>query len=167
MQRTLFSITAAAVAFAVTSGAAAQDDLSPEGEVIFAAEQFFAAIRNPDKTTLREMLLPEGMILIHNGMRPANPAIVAIPVADHLAAWESSTARYDERMTISSLNVDGNIAHVWGPYRFLTDGETTHCGFNSLSMVLTDNDGWKVANTSFSMIPPDECDAIGAPEVPQ
>ena len=58
--------------------------------------------------------------------------------------------------------VDGDMAQAWGPYTFFANGKISHCGINSLSMVRTD-DGWKVANTSFSMVPPEECESIGAP----
>ncbi len=141
--------------------------LTERGEVLEAVDMFFAAIRNSDKTALSEMMVPEGMIFIHNRMNPQNTAIITIPVPDHLAVWQRSTAQVDEVMTISSVNIERDMAHVWGPYRFIPQGRTSHCGVNSLSLVKTDNDGWKVANTSFSMIPPSECAAIGAPEMPQ
>lgn len=141
--------------------------LEPQDSVMAALIAFFDAIRNPDKTALREMMVPEGMIFIHNRMDPQNTAVITIPVPDHLSVWENSSAAVDERMVIKSLIVEGDMAHVWGPYRFETEGQTSHCGINSLSLVKTDNDGWKVANTSFSMVPPSECDAIGAPETKQ
>ncbi|MCK0127414.1 hypothetical protein [Erythrobacter sp. F6033] len=138
--------------------------LEPRDEVMVGLIAFFDAIRNPDKTALSEVMLPEGMIFIHNRMNPQNTAVTAVPVSDHLSRWGKSTATVDERMIVKSLIVDGDMAHVWGPYRFVTEGETSHCGVNSLSLVKTDNDGWKVANTSFSMVPPSQCSAIGAPE---
>lgn len=164
MKHTAFLALSAGAALSLTAPASAQMPLSPEGEVEEATAQFFAAIRNPDKTALREMMVPEGVIFIHNQMDPANSAVVVLPVLNHLATWEGSNAATDERMAIASLNVEGDMAHVWGPYRFMTRGQTSHCGVNSLSFVKTDNDGWKVANTSFSMVAPSQCDAIGAPE---
>jgi len=167
-------ITAALMGFALPQAASAQPngppinssprELSPQDEVMTALVAFFNAIRNPDKTALSEVLMPEGVIFIHNRMDPENNAVVVRSVPDHLIAWERSTARVDERMIVKSLIVDNDMAHVWGPYRFETEGETSHCGVNSLSMVKTGKDGWKVANTSFSMVLPSKCAALGAPE---
>jgi hypothetical protein len=68
-------------------------------------------------------------------------------------------------MVYTAVLVDGDMAQVWGPYRFMAGGKTTHCGIDSLSMVKRDG-AWKVANTSFTMVPPSQCDALGAPKEP-
>jgi hypothetical protein len=68
-------------------------------------------------------------------------------------------------MIYTTVLVDGDMAQVWGPYRFTAGGKTTHCGINAMSLVKRDG-VWKVANTSFTMERPDRCEALGAPEVP-
>ena len=78
----------------------------------------------------------------------------------------NSAAGVDEYMNYEGVLVDGTMAHVWGPYVFLLNGTPTHCGINSMSMSKT-ADGWKVANTSFTMTAVDECETLGAPEGPQ
>ena len=83
-------------------------------------------------------------------------------VSDHLARWAQGTGEVSEHMEVETVLVDGDMAQAWGPYTFFANGKISHCGINSLSMVRTD-DGWKVANTSFSMVPPEECESIGAP----
>ena len=106
-------------------------------------------------------MVPDGTIFVHNRMDPENPRIDVVPVADHLARWERSDRVVDEEMIQRTVLVDGDMAQVWGPYYFTVDGEVSHCGINSLSMVRTD-DGWKVANTSFTMEAPETCDAMVA-----
>ena len=76
----------------------------------------------------------------------------------------NSAPGVDEYMTYESVLVDGTMAHVWGPYVFLRDGEPIHCGINSMSMSKT-QEGWKVANTSFTMTALEECETLGAPEL--
>jgi hypothetical protein len=159
--KAILALTAAALA--ATPLAAEQ---APEqAEAIAAADAFFAALRSADKTALARQMDGAGMITIHDRMVPAAPEVVFVPVARHLENWLKSPPGLDERMIYTAVLVDGDMAQVWGPYRFTAGGKTTHCGINSLSLV-KGADGWKVANTSFSMVPPSECAALGAPEAP-
>ena len=135
-----------------------------------AADRFFEALRSEDKTALAAVMVPEAVIFVHNRMDPANPRVDVVPVGEHLERWARGTRAVDEVMTYETVLVDGDMAHVWGPYRFAVEGQTTHCGINSISLIRTDRSvygEWKVANTSFTMVPPVQCAAIGAPEFAQ
>jgi hypothetical protein len=155
---------------AITLAALAATPLAAEptpeqASAIAAADAFFAALRSDDKTALARQMDGAGMITIHDRMDPAAPEVVFVPVAKHLENWLKSPPGLDERMIYTAVLVDGDMAQVWGPYRFTAGGKTTHCGINSLSLVKR-ADRWKVANTSFSMVRPSECAALGAPEAP-
>ena len=149
----------------LTAAPLAAEPTPEQAETIAAADAFFAALRSDDKTALAAQMLPEGVIFIHNRMTPDAPRVDVVPVARHLENWLKSPPGLDERMVYTTVLVDGDMAQVWGPYRFTAGGKTTHCGINSLSLVKRDG-VWKVANTSFSMVPPDQCAALGAPEAP-
>lgn len=155
-----------ATAALIAAAPLAAEPTPEQAEAIAAADAFFAALRSDDKTALARQMLPEGMIFIHNRMTPDAPRVDMVPVAKHLENWAKSPPGLDERMTYSSVLVDGDMAQVWGPYRFTAGGQTTHCGINSMSLVKRDG-AWKVANTSFSMVPPAACEALGAPEAGQ
>lgn len=152
----------AGLALALATPAAAEGPASDREAVVAAADAFFFALGSTDKTELAEVMLPEGMIFVHNRMNPENPRVDAVPVADHLKRWAQTTDRFIEEMRYDMVLVDGDMAQVWGPYAFLVNGAVAHCGINSLSLVKTD-DGWKVANTSFTMEQPSECERLGAP----
>ena len=139
--------------------------VTPIGEVRTAVWRFFKALRSDDKTALAGQMDASGMITIHNRMNPAEPRITFVPVSQHLENWLQSPPGLDERMFEETTLIDGDMAHVWGPYRFIAGSKTTHCGINSMSLVKR-QDGWKVANTSFTMEPPSECERLGAPEAP-
>lgn len=136
--------------------------LSAHGEITSAVWRFFKALRSEDKTALADHMDPNGMITVHNRMDPSNPTIVFIPVTQHLENWLNSPPGVDERMYEQTVFIDGDMAQVWGPYRFTVGGETTHCGINSLSLVKRDGQ-WTIANTSFTMEQPGECERLGAP----
>ena len=144
---------------------AAQDTAREQADVIAAAEAFFTALASPDKTALAATMDSAGMIYIHDRMDPAAPEVIVVPVAKHLENWLKSPPGLWEGMVYSTVLVDGDMAQVWGPYRFMAGGKTTHCGIDSLSLVKREG-VWTVANTSFTMEPPSECERLGAPEAP-
>jgi hypothetical protein len=153
--------SAAALLGLAAAPLAANSPTSDQIEVMDGVEAFFEALRSDDKTALANTLLPEGMIFVHSRMNPETPRIDVVPAADHLARWATQTRKVDEFMHIETVLVDGDMAQVWGPYYFTVEEKLSHCGINSLSMIKTD-DGWKVANTSFTMEPPAACEAIVA-----
>jgi len=132
---------------------------SPTPEAIAVMDgvgDFFDALSNDDKTALARQMIPEGMIFIHDRRTPDAPRLAMVPVANHLENWLKSPDEVAEIMYIESVQVDGDMAQVWGPYYFTIAGSLSHCGINSLSMVKT-AEGWKVANTSFTMEAPEAC----------
>ncbi|MEM6475646.1 MAG: hypothetical protein AAF687_05710 [Pseudomonadota bacterium] len=159
--RGFLTITAAAL---LTTPAQANQPPPESDAVVAAADAFFEALRNPDKTALSKELLNEAVIFVHDRRDPENPRTMIVPAGQHLEGWLTSAPGVDEYMSYDSVLVDGTMAHVWGPYTFLVNGKTTHCGVNSMSMVKTE-DGWKVGNTSFTMVSPEDCETVGASRI--
>lgn len=160
-----YTITAAALALAAAPLAAEE---TAEAQVTAAVDAFFEALRSPDKTALAKTMANESVIFVHDRRDPAAPKIRIVPAGEHLKGWEKSPQGTDEYMNYDHVRVDGNMAHVWGPYVFLLDGKPTHCGINSMSLAKFQEDhssggGWKVTNTSFTMTDLKECRALGAP----
>ena len=137
----------------------------PVVEVIAAADAFFAALRSDDKTALARQMIADRTILVSDRMDPGQPKETSIPVARHLENWAKSPPGLDEHMIYQSVALVAEKALVWGPYRFLANGQTTHCGQNMLTFEMTEN-GWKLGDTAFTMEPPAECERLGAPEAP-
>tara|TARA_R110002049_G_scaffold287664_1_gene469822 strand:- start:112 stop:573 length:462 start_codon:yes stop_codon:yes gene_type:complete len=52
---------------------------------------------------------------------------------------------WEEKLLDYTISIDGNLAHVWTPYEFWVNGNFSHCGANSFTLVSTD-DGWKILN---------------------
>ncbi len=162
--KALLPITFALAAAPIAAETPASTQAPEHAAVTAAADAFFDALRTDDKTALALQMDPQGLITIHNRMDPAAPKILFVPVAKHLENWLKTPPGLDERMVYTTVLVDGDMAQVWGPYSFIASGKTTHCGINSMSLVKREG-ARKIANTSFSMVPPADCDALGAPEV--
>ncbi len=170
--RGFLKLAAACVALAASPALADQNEsagenppvihLTQTGEITSAVWRFFKALRSEDKTALAGQMEANGMMTIHDRMDPTAPKIVFVPVSQHLENWLKSPQGLDERMYEQTILIDGDMAQVWGPYRFTSAGTTTHCGINSLSLIRREG-GWKIANTSFTMEPPSECERLGAP----
>lgn len=49
----------------------------------------------------------------------------------------------DEQVLSYRIQVDGDMAAAWTPYRFYRNGEFSHCGVNSFQLVKM-AEGWKI-----------------------
>ncbi len=50
---------------------------------------------------------------------------------------------WDEQISGFTIQIDGDLASVWTPYKFILGGNFSHCGVNSFQMARLDGD-WKV-----------------------
>ena len=54
-----------------------------------------------------------------------------------------STERWDERLLLFNIQLDGNMANVWTPYEFWYNEKFSHCGVNSFQL-MNENGTWKI-----------------------
>jgi hypothetical protein len=52
--------------------------------------------------------------------------------------------KIDERNTIESIQLSGPMAVVWCPYEFYLDGKFSHKGVNSITLIKSGREGWKI-----------------------
>jgi len=50
---------------------------------------------------------------------------------------------FEEKLLDFTIQIDGNMAHVWTPYEFWFNGKFSHCGVNSFQLVQFDGQ-WKI-----------------------
>ncbi len=51
--------------------------------------------------------------------------------------------------TSPAVEIDGDIAMVWGRYVFLHDGKPHHCGIDHFDLVRTEG-AWRIVNATWS-----------------
>lgn len=56
---------------------------------------------------------------------------------------------FEERLFAPAIEVDGNVALVWGRYNFYIGGKIHHCGYDHFDLV-RDGGQWKIANITWS-----------------
>ena|SRR5690606_16596325 len=73
--------------------------------------------------------------------------VLYIKTADLLkyAATTGQNKEWEEKLADYIVSSDGNLAHVWTPYEFYSEGKFSHCGANSFTLVYTD-ESWKIFN---------------------
>ena len=58
-------------------------------------------------------------------------------------ATRPSSQRWDERLLLFTIQVDGTMANVWTPYEFWYNEQFSHCGVNSFQL-MNENGVWKI-----------------------
>ncbi len=159
-----------ATALAVCAPAIAQDAPTlPSDETLVenAANRFFDALRGQGNYELADVMHPDGTIMISDRMHPEKPTVIVLPNAAYLASQAKSERSINEVMDYDIITVRDGVGQIWGPYRFMVEGKTTHCGINSMTFIETEEGFWQLGNTSFTMVPPDECGNLDAPPAPE
>jgi hypothetical protein len=107
-------------------------------------EDFFTSFHNQDTTALRNFFHEKAAIqtVSHKDKR----IIVKEETIDELVlgiASIPSEVDFEERLKRIKHRSDGVIAQVWIPYTFYVNGERSHQGVNSFTLVNV-NDSWQI-----------------------
>jgi len=86
---------------------------------------------------------------------------------DQRLAGLKGKATYREPFGIPTILQHGRYAQMWVPYSFWADGTKTHCGIDNITLVRSPAGEWKITAFGFTMVPTTQCDALGAPSVPE
>lgn len=135
-----------AVALAV-GGVVAAAGQQPERAVIETVQAFFDAMAAKDGATLQALLVSDGRVTSFrddSGVpRISEQGAMAASIAD-------AEARFLERMWDPTVLVHGPIAQLWAPYDFWVDGEFSHCGVDSFTLVRAEG-RWRIANMTYTV----------------
>lgn len=119
-----------------------------EGQVMVPVNALLAAIGARDAVALGQTLRPDATTT--TATEQGGTATITHKTRDEFVArFASGAERYEERLSDPAIEIDGNIAMVWGRYTFLIDGKVHHCGFDHFDLV-RDKDGWKIQNLTWS-----------------
>ena len=110
-------------------------------------ETFFDGFHKGDTTVMKSVLLtdvalntvfttPDGDKRLSEGTIDRLLDAIANRPAEQV--WKEEILSY-------TVQIDGDLAHVWTPYRFYLNGDFLHCGANAFTLVQT-NEGWKIQN---------------------
>ncbi|RUN78233.1 DUF4440 domain-containing protein [Sphingomonas sp. TF3] len=119
-----------------------------EAQVMAPVTALLNGIAARDATAIGEALRPDATATIATEQAGAS-TITHKTRAELLARFTPGPERFQERLSDPAIEIDGDIAMVWGPYTFLIDGKVHHCGYDHFDLV-RESGRWKIQNLTWS-----------------
>lgn len=123
--------------------------VTEEEGVLTAVNRLFTGIAARDAKAIGDTLRPDATATIAAEKPDGTRAITHLSRDALLSRFTPGPERYEERLTDPAIEIDGDIAYVWGRYDFFIDGKRHHCGYDHFDMV-RENGSWKVQNITWS-----------------
>lgn len=140
--------------------AAAQSDRLPpanplpppgteEAAVMAPVQRVLDAIPTRNKEQVMGQLLPGGSATVAVERPDGTRTLRRMTWEEWGASMKPGPERFAETQGRPAIEVDGDMAMVWAPYRFTVDGKLSHCGYNHFSLV-RDAGRWKIASLAWT-----------------
>ena len=140
----MIKLTSLLLLFFVTFQFSAQEKLE-EKAIKDVIATFFKALHEGDSTLMKTTLNKEVKIQTTFTNKTGTKILKTEPISQLLSAVSNKkpTDQYEEKLLSIRIEVDGNLASVWTPYKFYLNGTFSHCGANSFQL-FDDNGQWKI-----------------------
>lgn len=104
----------------------------------------FKAMRTGDSTLLRSTFA-KGVVFhsVENKKDGSTALLTEDPNEFIKAVGTPHKGVWDERIVITDVKIDGDLASVWAPYKFYLDDRFSHCGVDVFQLMKTAA-GWKI-----------------------
>jgi len=122
---------------------------SEEGQVMAPVNAMFDGLARRDSAIILAAMRPDATALVAAEKADGTRSVRRLTAADFAAGVKPGPERFEERLSDPAIEIDGDIAMVWGSYTFLIDGKVHHCGVDHFDLV-RENGAWKVANVTWS-----------------
>jgi Putative lumazine-binding len=121
-------------------GKAQQD----QADVKKPIELLFEGMRKADSAQVAGSFAPDAIMQTIVVGKDGKAAVRRESVSDFAASMKNvSPGAIDEQIVFETIKMDGDLALVWTPYRFLYNGTMLHSGVNCFTLVKI-NGEWKI-----------------------
>ncbi len=134
--------------------ATAQEAAGERERVRAIADAALAAISSEDMIAFTDLMV-EDAITISVGERDGEMRYSVRSRAE--SRGQTPQADILERGFHPEVSISGPIASVWLPYDLYVDGEWSHCGVDTFTMVRTES-GWRILAMAWSVEQPPACE---------
>lgn len=141
---------AALLTNAPTSGA--QTTSAQRAEVLAVADSALAMISRSDRVGLSDLMTPEAISM---SIRAGDTVRYRARTRDEVRA-QTGTDRITERGFDGEVRVSGPLAVVWLPYDLYINGNWSHCGVDTITLVRLDGK-WKITHFAWTVEQPPAC----------
>jgi len=115
-----------------------------ENAVKATIQQLFDGMRNADSVVIASVFAPNAIMQTIVVDKDGNTAVSQSKVANFVSfVGKQAKGAADEQIVFETIKIDGALAVVWTPYRFVFNGTFSHCGVNSFTLVKL-NGAWKI-----------------------
>ncbi|MGN6819650.1 MAG: nuclear transport factor 2 family protein [Sphingomonas sp.] len=122
---------------------------SEEGQVMAPVNAMFDGLARRDSAIILAAMRPDATATVAAEKADGTRSVRRLTAAEFVAGVKPGPERFEERLSDPAIEIDGDIAMVWGPYACLSDGTVRHCGVDHFDLV-RENGAWKVANVTWS-----------------
>ena len=109
----------------------------------------FAAIAASNGELLRPVVREDGNLFVASVATDGTRKITRRPMTEFISDLKPGGPRLEERLYDPAIEIDGDVALVWGRYNFYIDGKLHHCGYDHFDLI-RESGAWKIANITYS-----------------
>ena len=134
------------IIFFFVFGVSLQTSAQSENQAVETAiQQFFAGMHASDSLMIRKVTFPETSLQSVMLNAEGKAVVRTTPFQDFVKQIGTPVAgrKIEERISRYSVQIDGPLATAWTPYTFWVNGEFSHCGVNTFTLVKSPT-GWKI-----------------------
>lgn len=115
-----------------------------EEDVKRTITRLFDAMRNSDSVEILSIFTPDAMMQSVMSDKEGNTSLRKNQVQQFASAIGKMTkGAADEQIEFETIKLDGELAFVWTPYRFILNGKYSHGGVDAFCLVKLKGE-WKI-----------------------
>jgi hypothetical protein len=119
---------------------------TPQEQAVLAPiTAMFDGMAKRDAAAIQQPTLPGGMMVVMRDGKPSQMTFAAF--AERVA--KPSKVQIEEKIHDPLIRVDNDLAVVWAPFVFLSDGKVNHCGTDLFNLVRV-NGKWLIASIAYT-----------------
>jgi hypothetical protein len=141
-------ILAAVLFFAAHRPLTAQATRQDTAAVLATVQRLFDALAQRDTAVVRALLVPGARFVSMRADTASAPR--AQGDAELMRMLTRGTERLLERFWSPVIQIQGPIATVWTPYDFHVEGQWSHCGIDTFTLMRTGAE-WRIAALAYTV----------------
>ncbi len=130
-------------------------------EALALVNRLFEAIHKKEASAFEGLFIAEGHY-VATDRRNGTPQRRVFTSDTFVKLFLGAKGVMIEKMDAPEVRVTGDLAIIWGRYRFYVDDRFSHCGTNAFNLLRT-TDGWRIVNGA-STIETTGCEPENSPK---
>ena len=147
MRRIVQLLLAAALLLSTRGGLAAQATRPDSAAVVATVQRLLNTLATRDTAAARALLAPGFHLVAMRADTASAPH--GETEAEFLRTLTTGTERLLERIWEPVVHIQGPIATLWAPYDFHIDGQWSHCGIDTATLLRTGTE-WRIVSLVYT-----------------